>query len=56
MTEQTQPPTKQDLTEVISIRLNKEQKQFIESNNIAVGEWLRQMVNREIRKAKEVLK
>jgi len=47
MTTET-PPQKRQLTEVISIRLSKEQKHFIEFNKIAVGEWLRQMIVKQM--------
>ena len=49
MTEQT-PPKRRYLNEVISIRISTAQKRFIEVNNIAVGVWLRQMINKEMAK------
>lgn len=48
MTDNNNIPRKrqqEQLTELISIRLSKEQKAFIEENKIAVGEWLRQIIN-----------
>ena len=43
-------PQIQHLMDVISIRLSKEQKKFIEENNVAVGVWLRNMINKEMEK------